>query len=403
MTVAQEAAVATEAPARIPAVTVAEVTMRELLQQVPVSGTLVPREEVLVYPEIGGYAITQLSAEVGDRVEAGQVIAQLNSEALRSQVMQAEAELARTEAAVSQAQSQVASTEATLTRATEDLERTRTLQESGTTTVAALDDAKAIEITAEAGVLSALNGVAVAEAQLRQAQAALDLARLNLENAQITSPVDGVISARSGQVGAIASTSGEPIYRIIRDGLVEVEAEVIESDLALVGVGDPAELRVSGLPPMVGTVRLISPAVDAASRLGTVRIAVDPDEDLRPGLFSGGWITVERRQGLAVPASAVITDGEGSYLLRVGEKGVLERRAVTPGLLWQDWFEIADGLEPGEEVVARAGAFFGQGDVIRPVRGDEHPLADLAGGDDASAQTADLAQAGTAQASEDGQ
>jgi HlyD family secretion protein len=371
--------------------------MREFLLLVPMAGTLVPREEVLVYPEISGYPVIQLAAEVGDRVEAGQVLAQLDLDTLRSQVVQAEAELARAEAAARQAESQVASTEATLAQASDTSERTRALQESGTTTLAALDEAKALELTAEAALLSALDGVVMAEAQLRQTQAALDLVWHNLENAQIRSPVSGVISARSGQVGAIASTAGEPIYRIIRDGRVEIEAEVIETDLALISEGDLAELEIAGLPTALGTVRAISPIVDPTNRLGSVRIVVDPSENLRPGLFAGGWITVDRHNGLSVPASAVITDAEGSYVLRVGDNGVLGRQAVTPGLLWQNWMEIIEGLEPGDEVVARAGVFFGQGDVIRPVREGEQVSAETAEVEDLATQEADLALVGSDQ------
>ncbi|WP_210529601.1 efflux RND transporter periplasmic adaptor subunit [Rubellimicrobium arenae] len=390
---AQEA----ESSVRVPAVTVATAAPREFLQQVPVSGTLMPREEVLVFPETGGYAIQELTSEVGDRVEAGEVLARLDDRALRAQVAQAEAEFARAEAGVRQAESQVASAQATLTQASQTLERTQALRGSGTATQAQLDEVQATELTAEAQLQNAQNGVAVARAQLQQAQASLDVARLNLDNAQITAPVAGVISSRNGQVGGIASASGEPIYRLIRDGLVEVEAEVIETDLALVSVGDPAELRVAGLGTVPGEVRLISPTVNAQSRLGTVRITAEPRDGLRPGVFAGGWITVEQRQGLGVPATAVITDTDGSYILRVGEGGVLERRPVVPGLLWQDQFEIVDGLAPDELVVARAGAFFGEGDTIQPVRDDQ------AGGAAETGTAAGATAVGEARATEDGQ
>ena len=252
-----EASVA-EAPVRVPAVTVAEVTSREFLQQVPISGTLLPREEVLVSPAISGYAITELTAQVGDRVEAGQVLARLDDRALRSQVAQAEAEMARAEAALRQSQSQVASAEATLTQATEALTRSRALRASGAGTQAALEQAEAAQLTTGASLQSARDAVFASEAQIQQAQASLDLARINLESAQITAPVDGIVSERNGQIGTIASSGGDPIYRIIQDGLVEVEVKVIETELALISVDDPAELRIAGLPPVSGAVLLIS-------------------------------------------------------------------------------------------------------------------------------------------------
>jgi HlyD family secretion protein len=325
---------------------------------------------VLVYPEINGYPITGLYVDVGDRVEAGQVIARLDDHALRTQLAQAEGEHARADAAMRQARNSIASSEATLTQMHQSLDRTKLLHENGTATQASLDDATAAALTAEATLASAQDGFGVAAAQFQQAQAALDLAQLNLDHAEIKAPVSGLVSVRTGQVGSMAGSSGEPLYRIIRDGLVEVEAEVVETELGLIAVDDPVELEVAGLDPLTGRVRLISPVVDPVSRLGTLRVRLEPREGLRPGLFAGGWVTVEERETLAVPASAVITDAEESYVLRV-EDGVLERRPVEPGLLWEDWREIVSGLEPGDQVVARAGAFFGDGDLIRPVQPED--------------------------------
>lgn len=358
-----------QAGVRVPPVTVAEASIRQLLRRVPISGTLVSREEALVYPEIGGHKITQLEVEVGDRVEDGEIVAQLEDRTLRSEVARAEAELARSQAAAQQSRTTVASAEARLTQAQQALERTRQLQERGTSTQAALDEATATALTAQAELESARSGVAVAEAQLQQAETALKVVRENLETARIRAPVAGVISARNGQLGATASTTGEPIYTIIRNGEVEVEVEVIETDLGLLSEGDPAQVEVAGVGQVDGTVRLISPQVDRTDRMGTVRITIEQQDGLRPGLYAGGWVTAESRRNLAVPASAVISDTSGAYVLRVNGDTV-QRRPVTPGLVWQDWREIVSGLDTGDNVITRAGAFYDDGDVIRPVRGE---------------------------------
>jgi HlyD family secretion protein len=365
---AQEAEPPVEA--QPPAVTVAQATERELAQRLFISGTLIPREEVLVHPEISGYPITGLYVDVGDHVEAGQVIARIDDHALRSQLAQAEGEHARANASMRQARNAIASSEATLTQMSQALDRAKLLHENGTTTEASLDEATAAALTAEASLASSQDGFGVAAAQFQQAQAGLDLARMNLEHAEITAPVSGVISVRSGQIGSMSSSAGEPIFRIIRDGLVEVEAEVVETELGLISLEDAVELDVAGLGAVTGTVRLISPVVDPVSRLGTIRIALEDRDGLRPGLFAGGWVTVEQRKALSVPASAVITDAQASYVLRV-EDGVLERRPVEAGLLWQDWREVVSGLEAGSQVVARAGAFFSDGDLIRPVQPED--------------------------------
>jgi len=351
-----------------PAVTVAAASVQPLMLVVPVSGSLVARNEVLVFPHSGGFAITDLAAEVGDRVAAGETVARLDDRTLALRVTQAQAVLANAQAGLNQAESQVNATAAQLRQANQVLDRLRSLRASGTATQSALDEAETAQLGAAASAQSAEDGVQAARAALQQAQASLDVAQLDYANARITSPVAGVVSARNGQIGAIASAGGEPIYRIIEEGTVEAVAEVIETELVLLSPGDPAALQIAGLPPVTGQVRLVAPTVSPTTRLGEVRIALEAREGLRPGLYVGGRIVAEDRQGLAVPVSAVLRDAQGAYVLRLGEGDRLERRSVQTGIAWNAWQEITSGLDEGDEVVARAGAFFSDGDVVRPIR-----------------------------------
>jgi HlyD family secretion protein len=367
MATAQDAAASESLTSEnIASVTVTTATMTPMVAQVPVSGTLVPREEVLIYPQVNGFIIDALTVDVGDVVAAGDVLATLNTDTLAAQRTQAEAEFARAEASVGQAQSQITSANAMATRAAATLNRAQQLQEAGTATQATLDQALADSQSADATAASALDGLAVARAQLQQAQAQLDIAVLNLERATLRSPVAGLVSARNGQIGAIAASGGEPIFRIITGGVVEVEAEVIETALGQISAGDPAVLTIAGVGEMAGTVRRISPTVDPVSRLGTIRIEMANPGALRSGVYAGGWIIIEDRVALSVPTSAVLTDPSGTYVLVVND-GVLEKRPVVAGLIWQDRREIVSGLDDGTVVVAKAGAFFGDGDRVNPL------------------------------------
>lgn len=205
------------------------------------------------------------------------------------------------------------------------------------------------------------------------------MAQLDFANARIVAPVAGIVSARNGQIGAIASIAGEPIYRIIENGTVEATAEVIETELVLLHQGDRAELQIAGVPPVSGHVRLVAPTVSPTTRLGEVRIALDDSAGLRPGLYVGGRIVVAERTALAVPVAAVQRDTEGSFVLRLRADDTLERRTVETGIAWDGQQEITGGLTEGDEVVARAGAFFGEGDGVRPVRAAEPAAAQPAG------------------------
>lgn len=350
--------------------TVADAVVTEVQAQVPVSGTLVAREEVLVYPQVSGFEIREILVEAGDAVRAGQVLARLGAETLTAQLAQAEAEFQRAEAGVSQARSQIASTEAALNQATAALARATRLQQSGNATQAALDQAVSAEAAARAAATSANDGLAVAQAQLAQASAARDIARLNLARTEIKAPVAGIVSARNAQLGALAGAGAEPLFTLVARGEIDLAAEVIETALPEIEPGDPAVATVAGAGEVPGKVRLVPARVDPMTRLGVLRIALEGDRRLTPGLFANALITTERRDALTVPATAVTSEGRASHVLVVRD-GRVQRREVDAGLIWQGRREIRGGLDAGETVIARAGAFFRDGDPVNAVREPE--------------------------------
>ncbi|RDD69600.1 efflux RND transporter periplasmic adaptor subunit [Paracoccus versutus] len=347
----------------LPVVTLATAQQDWIEARVPVLGSLVARQEVQVHALVSGHEITSIEAEVGDRVEAGQVLARLSEDVLSAQLAQAEAEYQRAEAGVSQAESQIASTQASLTQAVSALERTRSLRQSGNASQAVLDQAVATEASARAAAASASDGLGVARAAVAQADAARRIARLNLDHARITAPVGGLVVARTARLGAIPG-GGEPLFTLIAGGEVELEADVIETALSQLKPGDAAEIEVAGLGRVEGKLRLAPAAVDPVTRLGPARIALDPDPRLRTGLFASGWIITDRRQAVTVPASAVLADATGERV-QVVKDGRIETREVRSGLIWQGRREILEGVASGETVVARAGAFFRSGDQVR--------------------------------------
>jgi len=357
----------TDDTVQAPVVTVAPATRAEVIARVAVSGTLVAAEEVLVNTRINGYAVESIAVEVGDTVAAGAVLATLDESGPAAQLAQAEAELARSTAAIGQAQGQIDAAAASRTEADASLERTERLRRSGNVSQATLDQAKAASTSARANLASARNGLDVAKAQQTAATSQRDLASLTLERTKITAPVAGIVSARSVRLGEIASGGGEPLFRLIRRGELEVAVEIVETELGGIDAGDGASLDVAGVGAVDGEVRLIAPTVDQRTRLGMVRIAMPERQGLRAGLSASGWIITDRREAITVPARAVLTRNLESSV-QVVEGGVVARRLVTAGILSEDGRrEIIDGLAEGEQVIARAGAFFVDGDVVRPM------------------------------------
>jgi HlyD family secretion protein len=178
--------------------------------------------------------------------------------------------------------------------------------------------------------------------------------------------VAGIVSRRSAKLGASASTSGEPLFRIIQDGAVDLEADVPEQTLARLAIGMPAELKLPGVEGAVlGRVRLVNQEVDKASRTGRVRIALEDVSRAHIGAFASGQVELARREGVGVPATALERDGDAARL-DVVRDGKVEVRQVKAGVIDGAWVEIQAGLTEGESVVTRAAAFLRGGDRVRP-------------------------------------
>jgi HlyD family secretion protein len=349
-----------------PAVTVVKAEPADFTATVLVTGSLVPRLEILVAPEIEGFRVLELKAEEGDRVKQGDVLATLAHETLDAQLAQNVAQLARTTAAIAQARSLISQAEARLEEAKAAFDRAKPLKQSGHISESVFDQREAAARTAEALLVSARDGLRVAEAE----KASVEAQRRELEwrrgRTEVRAPATGLVSRRNARVGAMATANGDPMFRIIADGEIELDAEVPEADLARIAGGQLARVTVAGSIEATGKVRLVSPEVDKATRLGRVRIFLGENPDLHIGAFGRGVIETAQSNGLAVPLSAVMYGPSGAYVLAVVEDTVARRR-VRLGLAADGKVEVRDGLAAGALVVAKAGTFLREGDRIRPV------------------------------------
>jgi len=348
----------------LPAITVAPVTQARIVDRVLATGLVEPAERVDIAPQIEGRAVDALFADIGDRVAEGAVLARLSDDALILQQSQLVASRASAEATVAQAGASVADARATAAEAERVADRTANLRARGTATQAALDQATAAATSARARLAAAEQGLAVATAQLAVIDAQIGDVDLRLRRTQIAAPVAGIVLERNARQGAIASAAGAPMFVLARDGAMELHADVAEADLARLVPGQAVTVRAAGLAdPLAGSVRLVEPTVDRATRLGRVRIALPDAAGLRPGLFAEAEIVVAEDDALAVPVTAV---AQGS-VLRVDAGGVVERVAVETGVRDGGLVAIRGGLAAGDRIVARAGAFVRPGDRVRPV------------------------------------
>jgi RND family efflux transporter MFP subunit len=347
-----------------PAVTVAPAARREFVDRLFVSGTLVPRDEADVAARIDGLTIVELAAEDGDRVKAGQVLARLDRSQLDALLAENDAAIKRADASIEQSKSVIAQSEAQAQWASDDFSRAQKLG-GGVMSAASIEQREIALKTAQAQLAAVRNALGVAEADRRSREAERQELLVRIGRTEVRAPVAGVVSRRSAKLGATASSAGEPLFRIIVDGAIDLEADAPEQSLARFAVGMPATLRLPGVAdPVLGRVRLISEEIDKASRTGKVRIALADASHARIGAFASGEVEIERRDGVGAPEAALRREGESARLYVV-HNGRVEERVVAPGIVEGDEVEIRDGLVEGESVVARAAAFLRPGDRVR--------------------------------------
>ena len=362
---AQEESVAREP--MLPSIVVTEAVQKPLTDRVLATGTIRPVQEVFVQPLVDGLSTRELHADVGDQVSADQVLATLNEDTLILQKSQLEANRTKAEAGLAQYKAQVLEAQANLDDAIRQRDRLTRLQSSGTSTASQVEQATAAAEVAQARFQAAQQAVGVGEADIEVVNSQIADIDLRLARTSVKTPVAGVISARNAKVGAIASGAGEPMFTVIRDGALELVADLSETNIQKVKPGQKALVTIAGGTKAIeGEVRLVSPTVDPTSRLGYVRIDIDEKSGARAGMYASAQIIVAEKTALALPLSAVTSGREGSFARKV-EENVVKQVEIEIGIQDGGFVEVAGGLEAGDVVVEKAGAFVRDGDRISPV------------------------------------
>ncbi len=331
-------------------VTVTTIDHMNVTRSLEVNGSLRAFDELPLGTETSGIAIRQVLVDEGDHVQAGQLLARFNDDLLKADVVQKQAQLR--EAVANAAEG------------TANARRAEELLKSGAISQRDADNRRALAATAEARV-------GVAEASLAQSQA-------RLRQADIRAPANGVISWRGAREGAVMSAGGPELFRLLRDGRLELAAELVERDLPSIKPGQKVMLGVdgpNGSKTVDGTVRLVSPVVDPKTRLGLVRIDVPTDSDLRPGMFLRGRIAIGSVEGLVVPEPAVVYQSAKPVIFVVDDQSKVSIRRVETGERQNGMIAISGQVNQGEKVVLIGAGYLKDGDKV--VIADKAPDVDI--------------------------
>jgi len=305
------AAVAVATPARGPAV-----------EAIYATGSVEPVVWVKVGPTIEG-RIEAVPCAEGERVAAGDVLIRLEDRAARARV----AEL-----------------EAILRFRQQEVDRYRTLLKDNVASRQSYERARS---------------------ELDQAAAALEVARQELADSVIRSPIDGVVLREEAEVGEVVN-KGEPLCWIGDDRRLRITAEVDEEDVPRVAVGQPALIKADAYPETVfeGRVSEITPQGDPIAKSYRARIALPADTPLLVGMTVEVNVVVRREAAAILVPAAALRDG-AVWLV---EAGLARRRPVVTGVVGDERVEIRDGLSDGETVILDPPAGLGDGDPVRITR-----------------------------------
>ncbi|WP_018140583.1 efflux RND transporter periplasmic adaptor subunit [Thioalkalivibrio sp. ALJ7] len=356
------------------AVATAEVESRDLVERRRFTGSIEGADRIEIAPRIGG-RVTELFVNLGDRVEPGDPLLQLDTEEFEQDVAQAAAELEVAQASLDEA---VASRDA----AQRELERTRELRDQGIASRSELD-------SAETELTLARTRVALAESQIRQRQSALRTREIQLGYARIDADAVGSqprwVAERHVDRGALISAN-EPALALVTLQPVRAILAVTEADYARLSRGQAAIVRTSAYPDreFEGSITRVAPEFRPGSRQARVEVEIpNDDEALRPGMFVETAIRLgQRTDTLAVPRDAIIQREAGPTLFSVdrsGERPVARRHTAATGIRDGNWIELLQPeLPEGTEVIVLGQHLLADGTPLRITDPQAVPGGDFA-------------------------
>jgi RND family efflux transporter MFP subunit len=212
-----------------------------------------------------------------------------------------------------------------------------------------------------------------AVARLAAAHARLQAEEVRLAQTRVLAPDDGVISERNATVGSLTQT-GEELFRLIRGERLEWRAEVTSAEADQLKPGMPATLWLPSGVEIKGSVRMVAPTIDPATRTALVYVDLPPPDTgamLRAGTFARGEFELGRQTALNVPQSAVLMRDGFAYVFTVDEANKARQTKVSIGRRSGELVEITEGLAPASQVVLSGAGFLADGDTVRVVEASQ--------------------------------
>ncbi len=307
------------------------------------NGNIAAWQESSISSEVSGLLLSEVLANLGDHVKRGQALARFASSTI--------------EADVAQMQANVAEANAVLLEAEGNANRARSIQDSGALSQQQIQQ----YLTAEAS----------AKARLNAAQATLRAQSIKLKQTIVIAPDDGVVSLAPATVGTVY-TSGQELFRLIRKGRIEWRADLTSADISQIKTGMKTQITLPDGNNIQGTVRSVSPIVDAKTRNSIVFVDI-PAGSAKTGMFARGNIVLGETQSLTLPNDAIVMRDGFAYVMQVEKdttntlSSKITQTKVHLGQRTGTRVELLDFRTPDLEFVESGGAFLADGDSVKVV------------------------------------
>jgi RND family efflux transporter MFP subunit len=312
-------------------------------------GTINAKDVANVSAKVNGVAIERILVEEGQRVKAGQILAVFDTDAMEQQVLQAEAD--------------VAEAEATLANATADAARVLPLIDIDAISKQEADRYRTSKLQAQAS--------------LQASKARLSTQRLSVNNANVVAPVSGIISEKMAEVGMVAG--GDPLFTIIKGGILEWRADIDPKLIGEVNVGTPVQVSLPGGDSVMGQVSRIAPTADNNRQI-TIYASLAANAKVRAGMYQTGEFLLGSSSAQTVPNSAIVSNDGYDYVMLVtnistkdGKNGHnigrIKQQRVTLGERFGDSIMLTEPLPAESRLVKQGGSFLNDGDLVRVVDG----------------------------------
>ncbi|MGA7239421.1 MAG: efflux RND transporter periplasmic adaptor subunit [Bryobacteraceae bacterium] len=360
----------------LPVVNVTTVVRSPGTSNLVLPGNIQAVTEAPVLARASGY-IKKRSADIGDRVSAGQVLAQIEAPELEQQILQAKAAVEQSEAAMQQSQAglEQGRSNENLARVTKD--RFQKLADKGV--ISKQDnDTYNMQWQAQTANVQALEK-AVNAAKSNTAAAEANLARLNDLQSYLTvrAPFAGVITLRNIDDGVLVTEGNTLLYRIAQTGRLRTYLSLPQVDAGSVRVGQKATLTIPDLPgrKFVGTVTRTANALDSSTRTLLTEVQVSNETNLlMPGMYAQVDLAVPRKDPpLAIPGDTLVVRSNGPQVAVVAADGAVHYQQVQLGRDFGDKLEVLSGLHEGDQLVVNPSDAIREGAKVKPAAKEKVP------------------------------